>query len=201
MRANHTWILEVRFIGFFNGFLYLNYKWKLRPNTRRMVGWIFSEIHSKQKRSHKDIQWQLVPFVTSCLFEAYHWIILFTVFLGEKNPWSQPLNLSISRPVRSFTGTFQNPWNTCKVGNEIYGQFLKTLTTQKQTNKKKRNGTSNDRSTSVLRIETVIVRFLFWETNPNQGGFASPKGWCFGNFSAVGFDWDFLGESPSVLLL
>ena len=70
----------------------------------------------------------------------------------------------------------------------------------KQT-KKKRNGTSNDRSTSVLRIETVIVRFLFWETNPNQGGFASPKGWCFGNFSAVGFDWDFLGESPSVLLL
>ena len=107
----------------------------------------------------------------------------------------------ISRSVRSFTGTFQNPWNTCKVWNQIYGQFLKTLTTQKQTNKKKRNGTSNDRSTSVLRIETVIVRFLFWETNPNQGGFASPKGWCFGIFSAVGFDWDFLGESPSVLLL
>ena len=58
----------------------------------------------------------------------------------------------------------------------------------KQTNKK-RNGTSNDRSTSVLRIETVIVRFCSEKlTNPNQGGFASPTGWCFGNFSAVGFD-------------
>lgn len=30
-----------------------------------------------------------------------------------------------------------------------------------KTHKKKRNGTSNDRSTSVLRIETVIVCFLF----------------------------------------
>ena len=136
MRANYTWILEVSFIGFFN----VSYTWITSDNFDPTQGeWLdeSSEKFIPKKKEVKNIQWQLVPFVTFCLLEAYHWIILFTVFLGEKKSM-----ISISQSLVQWGPLLARPkihgiharWGTRFM--MIYGQFLKTLTTPK-TNKQK----------------------------------------------------------------